>query len=59
MIHNPKSDVSIKVDIREDADEPLKYKRQCYDESIIAFHVPYYLLHFLDDLRMCDMQDLK
>ena len=49
----------MKVDVCEDADEPLKYKGQCYDESIITFHMPYYLLHFLDDLRMGDMQYLK
>lgn len=59
MIHDSEPDVSIEVDICEDTDEPLKYKRQCYDESIITFHVPYYLLHFLDDFGMGDMQYLK
>lgn len=59
MIHDSKSDVSIEVDICEDTDEPLKHKRQCDDESIIAFHVPYYLLHFLDDFRMGDVKYLK
>lgn len=59
MIHYSKSNVSIEIDICEDADEPLKYEGQCDDESVITFHMSYYLLHFLYDFRMRDMECLK